>query len=110
MTALVYPAVLVLSCAGMLVVDHRWKVAWFDRPSATALGIASCMTLLLTWDVLGVRSGVFFRGATDYMTGLTVAPEIPVEEIVFLYFLSHLALVCALVGARIGQRRTGERR
>ncbi|MDZ4233232.1 MAG: lycopene cyclase domain-containing protein [Dietzia sp.] len=90
-----YLLVQVVSFAGILVIDHRWKLAAFRAPAAAALAVTASVALLLTWDVLGVRSGVFFRGQTDFMTGLLVAPEIPVEEVVFLAFLSHLALVCA---------------
>lgn len=95
MIGLAYLAVQVISFAGILVIDHRWKLAAFRAPAATALSVTAAVALLLTWDVLGVRSGVFFRGQTDFMTGLLVAPEIPLEEVVFLAFLSHLALVCA---------------
>ncbi|RKE67182.1 lycopene cyclase domain-containing protein [Dietzia kunjamensis] len=95
MIGLAYLAVQVISFAGILVIDHRWKLAAFRAPAATALAVTAAVALLLTWDVLGVRSGVFFRGQTDFMTGLLVAPEIPLEEVVFLAFLSHLALVCA---------------
>ncbi|MGN7226744.1 lycopene cyclase domain-containing protein [Dietzia maris] len=95
MIGLAYLAVQVISFAGIIVIDHRWKLAAFRAPAATALAVTAAVALLLTWDVLGVRSGVFFRGQTDFMTGLLVAPEIPLEEVVFLAFLSHLALVCA---------------
>lgn len=95
MIGLAYLLVQAVSFAGILVIDHRWKLAAFRAPAAAALAVTASVALLLTWDVLGVRSGVFFRGQTDFMTGLTVAPEIPVEEVVFLAFLSYLALVCA---------------
>ncbi|EYT65354.1 lycopene cyclase [Dietzia sp. UCD-THP] len=95
MIGLAYLLVQVVSFTGILVIDHRWKLAAFRAPAAAALAVTASVALLLTWDVLGVRSGVFFRGQTDFMTGLLVAPEIPVEEVVFLAFLSHLALVCA---------------
>ena len=119
MIGLAYLAVQVISFAGILVIDHRWKLAAFRAPAATALAVTAAVALLLTWDVLGVRSGVFFRGQTDFMTGLLVAPEIPLEEVVFLAFLSHLALVCATGvvtavehisrrrGARSGGARSG---
>lgn len=95
MIGLAYLAVQAVSFAGILVIDHRWKLAAFRAPAAAALAVTASVALLLTWDVLGVRSGVFFRGQTDFMTGLLVAPEIPLEEVVFLAFLSYLALVCA---------------
>jgi lycopene cyclase domain-containing protein len=92
---LAYLAVQAVSFAGIVVIDHRWKLAFFRARAATVLAVTAAIALFLTWDVLGVRSGVFFRGQTDFMTGLTVAPEIPLEEVVFLAFLSYLALVCA---------------
>ncbi|MDV8001312.1 lycopene cyclase domain-containing protein [Rhodococcus sp. IEGM 1408] len=121
MIGLAYLAVQVVSFTGILVIDHRWRLAAFRAPAAAALAVTASVALLLTWDVLGVRSGVFFRGQTDFMTGLTVAPEVPIEEVVFLAFLSHLALVCAagvslaaehLAAARTAARArtTGDRR
>ena len=95
MIGLAYLAVLIVSFAGIAVIDHRLRLAAFRAPAATALAVSAAVALFLTWDVLGVRSGVFFRGQTDFMTGMLVAPEIPVEEVVFLAFLSYLALVCA---------------
>ncbi|MGN0100631.1 lycopene cyclase domain-containing protein [Dietzia sp. CH92] len=113
MIGLAYLAVQAVSFAGILVIDHRWKLAAFRAPAATALAVTASVALLLTWDVLGVRSGVFFRGQTDFMTGLLVAPEIPLEEVVFLAFLSHLALVCATGVAaaveHLSARRTEQR-
>lgn len=100
MIGLAYLLVQLVSFGGILVIDHRWKLAAFRAPAATVLAVTSAVALFLTWDVLGVRSGVFFRGVTDFMTGLTVAPEIPLEEIVFLAFLSYLSLVCATGAAR----------
>ena len=104
-------AVQALSFAGILVIDHRWRLAAFRAPAATALAVTAAVALFLTWDVLGVRSGVFFRGTTDFMTGLLIAPEIPVEEVVFLAFLSYLALVCATgvtaAAEHLRARRTG---
>lgn len=95
MIGLAYLAAQAISFSGIAVIDHRWKLAVFRAPAATVLAVTAAVALFLTWDVLGVRSGVFFRGQTDFMTGLLVAPEIPVEEVVFLAFLSYLALVCA---------------
>lgn len=95
MIGLAYLAVQAVSFAGILVIDHRWRLAAFRAPAATVLAVTAAVALFLTWDVLGVRSGVFFRGVTDFMSGLAVAPEIPLEEVVFLAFLSYLALVCA---------------
>ncbi|MET3862094.1 lycopene cyclase domain-containing protein [Dietzia sp. 2505] len=109
MIGLSYLLVQVVSFTGILVIDHRWKLAAFRAPAAAALAVTASVALLLTWDVLGVRSGVFFRGQTDFMTGLLVAPEIPFEEVVFLAFLSHLALVCAAGVSRAVDHARGSR-
>lgn len=108
MIGLAYLAVLLVSAAGIATIDHRWRLAAFRAPGATALAVAASVALLLTWDVLGVRSGVFFRGQTEFMTGLLVAPEIPIEEVGFLSFLSYLALVCAAGVSRFVSHRTPE--
>lgn len=109
MIGLAYLAVQLVSFAGVAVIDHRFKLAAFRAPAATVLAVTAAVALFLTWDVLGVRSGVFFRGQTDFMSGLLVAPEIPVEEIVFLAFLSYLALVCATGVTRAVEHVRGRR-
>lgn len=111
MIGLAYLAVLAVSAAGIATIDHRWKLAAFRAPAATGLAVTAAVALFLTWDVLGVRSGVFFRGQTEFMTGLLVAPEIPVEEVGFLTFLSYLALVSANgVERMLESRRAKDRR
>ncbi|MDN6647329.1 MAG: lycopene cyclase domain-containing protein, partial [Corynebacterium flavescens] len=39
-----------------------------------------------------IATGTFFRGGSPYMTGIELAPELPVEEPIFLFFLSYLTL------------------
>ena len=46
----------------------------------------------LAWDALGIVTGSFYRGASDYMTGLELSPEMPVEEPIFLFFLTYLTI------------------
>lgn len=106
MSGVLYLLVIAISTAGMLTIDHRWKLAFFHNSRATWLAIAATMAVLLTWDVLGIRSGIFFRGETEFMTGLLVAPELPIEEIGFLFFLSYLALVLAGGVRSLAEHRT----
>ena len=54
--------------------------------------IASGTAFLLVWDLVGIGLGVFFRGETSYMTGLQIAPELPVEEVLFLTLLCYLTM------------------
>jgi len=46
----------------------------------------------LAWDLCGIGLGIFFRGETLFMTGLLLAPELPVEELFFLTLLCYLTM------------------
>lgn len=88
-----YLAVLLISCCGMLILDRTYTLVFWRKPLPAALIIFSLMSLFLVWDVLGIYGGIFFRGAGEYMTGVTIMPELPLEEIVFLFFLSYQPLI-----------------
>ena len=48
--------------------------------------------VFLIWDVAGIALGIFFRGSTEFMTGLLIGPELPIEEALFLTLLSYLTM------------------
>ncbi|WP_258546502.1 lycopene cyclase domain-containing protein, partial [Microbacterium sp. H6] len=77
----------------MLLLDWRFRLFfWRDAVSAavvTALGLV----FFLVWDVAGIANGIFFRGDGAIATGLVLAPELPIEEPVFLLFL----VVCTMI-------------
>jgi lycopene cyclase domain-containing protein len=50
------------------------------------------VAFLFLWDLAGVANGIFFRGETPWMTGVLVAPEVPLEEVFFLTLLTYLTL------------------
>ena len=105
MTGLAYLAGLLLSIGAMALIDARWRLAVWRAPGASAAAVGTGAALLLVWDLAGIGFGVFFRGDSAWATGLLLAPELPVEEPVFLVFLCYLALVAVLGGERILQRR-----
>ena len=43
-------------------------------------------------NALGIATGTFFRGDSPFMTGVELAPEMPLEEPIFLFFLTYLTL------------------
>lgn len=87
-----YLGVLLFSLAGMVIIDHRWKTAFFrDARKATLLS-AGCVAALLCWDSLGIATGAFVRGDSPYMVGVDLAPQLPLEEPVFLFFLTYLTM------------------
>ena len=62
------------------------------------------MAFFLVWDSPGIALGIFSRGESPLMTGVLLAPELPLEEVFFLTLLSYVALLAwrgfELVAAR----------
>ncbi|MBT5248381.1 MAG: lycopene cyclase domain-containing protein, partial [Microbacteriaceae bacterium] len=50
-------------------------------------------------------SGVFFRGGGPWMTGILLAPELPLEEVFFLAVLSYSTLLSYLLAAKFLAKR-----
>lgn len=85
----IYGVCLVVSLAGMVVLDRRFRLFfWKDARRAGIVLVAGVLFFLL-WDFAGIGLGVFFRGPSSLVTGLVIAPEVPVEEVLFLTLLSY---------------------
>jgi lycopene cyclase domain-containing protein len=108
---LVYLAALAVSLAGMVVLDRRFRLFfWRDARRATIV-LAAGVLFFLVWDVAGIGLGIFFRGGgSDLMTGLLLAPELPVEEVFFLTLLCYLTMNLYAAATRLVSVRTGSRR
>ena len=100
MTAFTYLAALVAAIGAMVLIDARWRLAFWRAPGAALAAVGAGTVLLLMWDIAGIAFGVFFRGDSVYATGVLLAPELPVEEPVFLVFLCYLTLVAVLGAER----------
>ncbi|HSX31722.1 MAG TPA: lycopene cyclase domain-containing protein [Candidatus Saccharimonadales bacterium] len=88
----VYLLSLLGAATGVLLLDRRFKLAWFWQPGRTAWYIAIGFVFFLAWDVTGVALDVFSTNQV-WVTGLyVVTPDLPIEEIIFLLFLNYLAL------------------
>ena len=103
--SLLYLTALLVVVAAFTVMDARWRLVFFvpgarSRVAAaatTAIGVA----LFLLWDAAGIAFGIFFRGENELMTGVLVAPELPVEEIVFPALLCYQTLFFTAVARRM---------
>jgi lycopene cyclase domain-containing protein len=107
-----YLAVLLVSAGGVLVLDWRYRLFCWDSPARAAAVLAVGTAFFLAWDLAGIGLGVFFHGPGQYMTGVMLAPELPLEELVFLLFLCELTMVLVLGAQRVLGRATehaGER-
>ncbi|RWZ68215.1 lycopene cyclase domain-containing protein [Labedella populi] len=88
----VYLAALLVSITGMVVLDRRFRLFFWANARRAAIVLVSGVVLFIVWDLFGIGLGIFFRGQTPFMTGVLVAPEVPVEEIFFLVLLCYLSM------------------
>ncbi|WP_291046940.1 lycopene cyclase domain-containing protein [Herbiconiux sp.] len=89
---ILYLLALAISITGMVVLDRRFGLFFWHRPVRAAIVLVVGVLFFLVWDLFGIGLGIFFRGETSFMTGLQVAPELPVEEIFFLTLLCYLTM------------------
>lgn len=93
MTHLVYLTVLLISLACMVLVDRRARlVLWSAHPVRGAMVLAAGTVVFLAWDLVAIRAGFYERGGA-VMTGVELAPHLPVEELFFVVFLCYVTLV-----------------
>ncbi|MDJ0348547.1 lycopene cyclase domain-containing protein [Cryobacterium sp. PH29-G1] len=87
-----YLLTLLLSLGGMTVLDWRFRLFFWQSPVRAALVLGVGVLFFLGWDLVGIGLGIFYRGETALMTGLQLAPELPLEEFFFLTFLCYLTM------------------
>lgn len=100
--SVVYLAALSVSIVGMVMLDRRFRLFFWDDARRAAIVLAAGVVLFLVWDLLGIGLGIFFRGQTPFMTGLLIAPELPIEEVFFLTLLCYLAMNVFGAASRLG--------
>ena len=87
-----YLAALLVSLAGMVMLDRRFQLfLWHDARRATIV-LTTGIVFFLIWDLTGIDTGVFFRGEGQWMTGIQLAPELPLEEVFFLTLLCYMTM------------------
>ena len=89
---LVYLGALLISIAGMIAIDVRHKLFFAVAPARAAIVLAVGVAFFLVWDVAGIDLGIFFRGNPGLLTGVLLAPELPLEELFFLTLLCYLTM------------------
>lgn len=88
-----YLLALLVSIAGVGLLDWRHKLAFFVDARASTIAVAIAVVVFLIWDLAGIAFGIFFRGNAPHLSGLLLAPELPLEELFFLILLSYNTLV-----------------
>ena len=87
-----YLLALLIALTGMVLLDRRFRLFFWRAPRRAAAVLVSGVIFFLAWDLLGIDLGIFFRGETSFMTGLVIAPELPIEEVFFLTLLCYLTM------------------
>ncbi len=88
-----YLAALLVSLAGMALLDARHRLFVWRRPRRALVVLAVGVVLFLCWDVVAIAAGIFQRGRGGALLGVEVAPHLPVEELVFVTFFCYLTMV-----------------
>lgn len=101
---------LLAASGGMLLIDRRFRLFFWRDAAAAGVVLAAGTGFLLLWDAAGIGSGIFLHGAAAISTGILLAPELPLEEPVFLAFLVLTAMVLYTGFARILASRRAEGR
>lgn len=108
MTGLVYGGVIVAAIGCMTLLDARFRLVLWRDPRRSLLVLAVGITMFLLWDVAAIWLGFYHRGDSEAMTGLMLAPELPVEELLFITFLCYVTLVLrGLVELSVAHRGEG---
>jgi len=96
---------LVFSIIGLALFDWRFKLGFSTNRKAATLATVVPLIFFLLWDGAGIALGIFFRGETSHLTGLVVAPELPVEELFFLFLLNYTTLTVFIAIKRLLDKR-----
>ncbi len=83
---------LLVALTGMVVLDLRFRLFFAQAPVRAAVVLVVGVAFFLLWDAAGVGLGIFFRGNLALLTGVQLAPEIPLEELLFLTLLCYLTM------------------
>jgi len=102
-----YLAVLLFSLTGLALIDYRYRLAFFENRMRAAAAVFLPVLFFLLWDAAGIVLGIFFRGQTAHLTGILLAPELPLEEPLFLVLLCYTTLILFLSIRRGLAKRSG---
>jgi lycopene cyclase domain-containing protein len=100
-----YLAGLIFSIVGLGLFDWKFKLGFSINRKAALLATLLPLIFFLLWDGAGIALGIFFRGETSHLTGLLIAPELPLEELFFLFLLNYTTLTIFITVKRIMAKR-----
>lgn len=105
-----YLAFLLIGLVGLAIIDWRWKLVWVYGRRRTLATLAISVAFFLVWDATGIGHGIFFEGSNAWLVGVNLAPNLPIEEPVFLALLSYQALIAYAGFARRFGAKAGSKK
>lgn len=99
-----YLVALLVSIAGLATLDLRLKLFLAVAPVRAAVVLIVGVVGFLVWDAAGVGLGIFFVGPSGLLTGVRIAPQIPLEEVFFLILLCLSAMETFTLAQRLLER------
>jgi len=90
---LAYTAALLASLACLVLLDLRFALVFRRRPAIAAGVLLIGVAFFMVWDAVGISLGVFRHVDSRWATGILLSSQFPLEELLFLVFLSYLTLV-----------------
>lgn len=105
----VYAASLLVSLACLVLLDVRFRLVFARTPARSTIVLLIGLAFFIVWDAVGIGLGVFRHVDSRWAAGILLAPQFPLEELLFLVFLSYLTLVL-ISGWRHVRRRRANRR
>ena len=106
---ILYLVALGIALTGMVMLDRRFGLFFWRDARRASIVLVVGIVFFVVWDLFGIGLGIFFRGETAFMTGLQVAPELPVEELFFLALLCYLTMNAYAAAGMLAQHRTRTR-
>lgn len=101
----IYAAILVGSTGCIALLDWRLRLAFWRSAARSTLIVAIGIAFFGTWDAVGIALGVFRHTDSSWATGILLAPHFPLEELLFIVFLSYLTLALLEASAHLRQGR-----
>ncbi|MCU1597015.1 MAG: lycopene cyclase protein [Glaciihabitans sp.] len=89
---ILYLLALLIALTGMVFIDRRFRLFFWKDGRRAMIVLVVGLLFFLAWDLAGIHFGIFFRGETKFMTGIVLAPQLPLEEPFFLLLLCYLTM------------------
>lgn len=101
----IYLTILFFSIFGLFIIDRKFKLLFYDNPKPAAKSIIIMMAILLFTDVIGINWHIFSTNPR-FVVGLFLgSPNLPIEEILFLFLLCYSVLLIYILIDRHMEKR-----